>query len=154
MIGFAWTHGYGLLLAIAGGIATIGGAIAVASGGARWLLQQISPSKPLVSFGHPVETRHIPFFFLSDDDAFMDRQHREHEEYRLSGLDVKYLIENKDDVALRELMTGTRTRNGDREHTFSDHYVQILSAGDTTEVENSTIPADWHEGMTSGDLSE
>ncbi len=84
----------------------------------------------------------------------MERQDREHEDYRLSGLDVKYLIENKDDVALRELTTGVRTRDGDREHTFSDHYVQILSAGDTTEVENATIPADWHEGMTDSNRAE
>jgi hypothetical protein len=154
MLAFAWTSGYGLILTVAVGVTTIGGALALIFGGAQRLKAVIRPAKPLVSFGHPHETRGLPFYFLSDDPSFNARQDAEHESYRLSGLDVKYLIENKDDVALRELMTGVRTRDSGRDHLFSDHYVQILSAGDTTEVKDATIPADWHEGMTDSNRAE
>jgi hypothetical protein len=149
MLGFAWTHGYGLLLAIAGGIITIGGAIAVASGGAKWLLQQIHPTKPLVSFGHPSE-QSIPLVSWGDDPYFQES----YEGMRLSRLEVSYLVENKDDVALRELTTGIRTRDSANEITFAEHYVQILTAGDTTEVTNVTIPVELHEGMTDENRAE
>jgi hypothetical protein len=149
MLGFAWTHGYGLLLAISGGIITIGGAVAVASGGAKWLLQQIRPSKPLVSFGHPSE-QVIPLFSWGDDPGFDQR----YEHMRLSSLEVSYLVENKDDVALRELTTGIRTRDGAHEITFDEHYVQILPAGETTEVTNVTVTAELHEGMTEENRAE
>jgi hypothetical protein len=64
------------------------------------------------------------------------------------------IVENKDDVALRELKTGIRTREGAHEITFAEHYVQILPADDTTEVTNVTVPAELHEGMTDENRAE
>jgi hypothetical protein len=154
MLAFAWSTWYAVVLGVAVGITTVGGALVLIFGGAQKIKTLVRPSKPLVSFGHPHETSGLPFYFLSDDPSFNARQDAEHESYRLSHLDVKYLIENKDDLALRELTTGARTRDGDREHTFPDHYVQILSAGDATEVENAKIPSDWYEGMTDSNRAE
>jgi hypothetical protein len=148
MLGFVWTSGYGLVLAIAVGITTIGGAFALIFGGAQRLVQFIRPSGPLVSFGHPSEHSGPMVYWLTDDPIANQRQDEAIERARLSSLSVSYLIENKDDVALRELSTGIRTRDGAHEHTFSEHVVQILAAGETTEVAQVTVPVSMHEGMT------
>ena len=150
MIGFAWTHGYGLLLTIAGTIVTIGGAIAVASGGARWLLQQVRPSEPLVSFGHPAEDPTPWAMVVTSDPAQVRRAKAQIELARLPKLHVSYLIENKDTVPLRNLSTGIRTR-ADDEHTFDKHYVQILGAGEPTQVAHAEVPEALHAGMTEED---
>jgi hypothetical protein len=70
-------------------------------------------------------------------------------------LSVAYLIENKDATnAVRELSTGIRTRDGSREHTFEDCFVQILGAGEKVEVPNAAVPKEWIEGMTEANRAE
>jgi hypothetical protein len=147
MLALAWTSGLGLILAIAAAVTTIGGALVLILGGAQKLKAFVSPPKPLVSFGHPSE-QHLPMItWLPADPEVIARQETAHEQARLESLAISYLVENRD-VALRELSTGIRTRDGAQEHTFGEHFVQILPGGDTTEVTDVSVPSELHEGMT------
>jgi hypothetical protein len=147
MLAFQWSSWYGIVAAVAGSIVTIGGAIAIAAAGAKWLGQRLRPSEPLVSFGHPSEDA-IPWVFsVGGFQSDFDRQEARYQEARLSSLRVSYLIENKDTVPLREVSTGIRTRDGTSEHTFPEHVIQILGADDTSEVSGVTVPEELHGGM-------
>jgi hypothetical protein len=140
-LGFDWGSWYGIVLAVAAGITTIGGAayLILRAAGAvhRWL----RPPTPLVAFGHPQEdpTRWVFLIGTHDSQAEIDRQDSANEEVRLSSLSLSYLIENKDSTAVRELSTGIRTQDG-QEHTFESCFVQILAPGQHVDVPNMLIP--------------
>jgi len=158
MLAFAWTSWYGLFVTIAAGIVTIGGAVVITSGGAKWLAQTVRPSEPLVSFGHPSEDfpiwhgmKFMPVGTPANPAMGKSWEQwwaQEVERARLARLNVSYLIENKDSTPLRNLTTGIRKREGGEEHSFGAHFVQILSAGETTSVTGATVPPELHEGMT------
>ncbi|MGD0167761.1 MAG: hypothetical protein ABSC51_10835 [Gaiellaceae bacterium] len=148
ILAFDWTSWYGLIVAIAAGVVTIGGAFVLIFGGAKRLAQIVRPRKPLISFGHPSEAPTPMVFFITDDPEEDRRQHAGNERARLSSLRVSYLIENKGGTAVRELSTGIRSREGAVEHTFEKHFVQILAAGEKTELARVSVPNAMHEGMT------
>ena len=154
-LGFDWASWYGIVLAVAVGITTIGGAayliLRTAGSAHRW----VRPPSPLVAFGHPQEDP-TPFGFVigtHDSQAEIERQDRANEELRLSSLSVSYLIENKDSTAVRELSTGIRTPDG-QEHTFEACFVQILAPGQHVDVPNMSIPDDLCRGMTEANRAE
>jgi hypothetical protein len=154
MLGFAWSSWYGIVTAIAAGIVTLGTAIALVFGGARWLGERIRPAKPLVSFGHPGEEA-VPWVFsIGGTDWEWEQQQARYEQARLSSLRVSYMIENKDTVALRDVTTGIRTRDGASEHAFPEHVMQILEPGATSKVEHVTVPEELHADMTDNDRAQ
>jgi hypothetical protein len=79
VVGVDWTSWYGLLLAIAAGIVTIGGAIAIVTGAWRSILSWARPSEPLIGFGHPGEVG-IPWvFFVGGSEADDRAQQQQYE---------------------------------------------------------------------------
>jgi hypothetical protein len=159
MLAFAWTSWYGLFVTIAAGIVTIGAAVGVISGSATRLTQIITPSKPLVSFGHPVgdkseftDGKLVPLLpplppewiagwvhFSKEKQARLQQEYERKKRTWEHTLAVSYVIGNKDSVPLRDLSTGVRAREGGWEQTFGESSVQILSAGETTEVTRAPV---------------
>ena len=155
-LGFDWASWYGIVLAVAVAITTIGGAAYLILRAVGWVRGWLSPPTPLVAFGHPQEDS-FPFVWAIGpgiSDADFERQQGANEEIRLSSLSVSYLIENKDPArAVRELSTGIRTEDGG-EYTFDSCFVQILAPGQTVDVPNMTIPPELCEGMTETNRAE
>jgi hypothetical protein len=150
ILGFQWASWYAVLIAVAVGITTIGGAAVFLIGGAKSIGETLRPTNPLVSFGHPHEAGGSFYAEMSLDPKDREEKEERFERERIANLRVSYVIENKDTVPLRELTTGIRTRDG-TEHTFNEHLVQILEARTSTEVANVTVPQELHEGMTERD---
>jgi hypothetical protein len=155
VVGVDWTSWYGILFAIATGIGAIGGAFVLLTGAWRSIVTWARPSEPLIGFGHPEEVP-IPWVVFTDGSEAAEReQERQHEAARLAQLRISYLVENKDATnAVHELSTGIRTRDGSREHTFEDCFVQILGAGEKVDVPNAAVPEELREGMTEANRAE
>lgn len=153
LLAFSLTSGIGLVIPIAGAITVIGGAAAIllhsGKAAARWW----KPRPPLVSFGHPSETV-APFFFgWGDSDADWEQQNQRWEELRLKSLEISYLIENKDQAAVRELSTGIRARDGSVNWTHEPCFVQILAPTERVEITDLAPPEEMWKGMTDSDRS-
>jgi hypothetical protein len=152
-----WTSGTAILLLIAGAIGTLGTAGAIVLAISRSARSWLRPPKPLIAFGHPVET---PTQFALISRGFpakweLQKQLAAREEIRLSSLSVSYLIENKDaGRGVRELRTGIRERGGLREHTFDECFVLILGAGEKLDVPNVKVPESMSEKLTSLNRAE
>lgn len=155
-IEFDWTSWYGVLLLVAGGIVTVGGAVAVLSGAVGRLVAWLRPTKPLIAFGHPHETPTPWIFAVGGSDADWQRQQVAYENARLGHLGVDYLVENKGTTntdAVREVTTGLRSVDG-TEHTFQSCFAQILGPGEHVSIEGETVPAEMHEGMDDTNRAE
>jgi hypothetical protein len=85
-LGFDWGSWYGIVLAVAAGITTIGGAVYLIARATRSVHRWLHPPKPLVAFSHPQEDSFAFVWFVGGDDSEMDRQDREHEEIPLLAL--------------------------------------------------------------------
>jgi len=142
LLGFDWGAWYGVVLAIAGAIATVGGAVAVVVGGSRWLSRRIRPEPPRspdVVLGHPgAQISLTPLHELADGE------HR-----RLVSVKPTYLIENKDPLrSVTQVSTGSRTRDGAHEYVFAEFHAALLGAGETAPfVAQESLPVDWFEGV-------
>ncbi len=142
VIGFDWGSWYGVVLAIAGAIATFGGAVAVVVGGWRWLSQRAHPEAPRppdVVLRHPGAR-----ISLTPPHELADGEHR-----RLVSIRPTYLIENKDPLrSIRDVSTGSRTRDGAHEYVFAEFQAPLLGAGETAEfVARESLPVEWFEGV-------
>jgi hypothetical protein len=148
---FEWSSWYGLLLAAAGSIITIGGAFLLLVRGVRYAQSWLRPSPPLVAFGHPSEDVMPWVMLLGGSDSEYEAQIKSHESVRLAHLSISYLIENKDTHAFRELATGMEVRDGAKTHEVDDCFVQVLAPGEKVDVTNVSLPRTMFEGMADSD---
>jgi len=153
ILAFDWSSGYGIAIAVAGGVLTIGGAVVFLLGYGGRFVRWLRPPEPLVSLGHPTEDATPWVWAIDGSDAEWERQQRAYEDARLSSLTISYIVENKDDTAIRDVTTGICTRDG-RKHRFEEWFVQILAAHETEPVANVRVPDELHAGMTDTDRAE
>jgi hypothetical protein len=138
ILAFDWASWYGVLLGVAGAIATFGGAIVIILGVWRWGWRRVHPSPlpaPDVVLGHPgAQISTTPLSELKDGE------HR-----RLVSVKPMYLIENKDPArSMRDVITGARTRDGSESHTFAEFQAPLIGAGEIVQfTARDSLPPPW-----------
>lgn len=138
VIGFDWASWYGVLLAVAGAIGTIGGAIAIIVRAGRWGWKRVHPEPPRapdVVFGHPgAQSSMTPLTELKGGES-----------RRLVSVKPTYLIENKYPARpLRDVSTGARTRDRSQEHAFAEFQAPLIGAGETVPfTAKESLPQEW-----------